>query len=162
MTFKYVSGGGLLLQRFGKLARACLLGLKQPHVLDRDRGLVGKGLQQVNVPLGEATGLTSGNDDCSNWSVITEHRDRENASPPTSNRDFARVLRISRHVLDLRDRAREDRSARGLVNLWGVVDTFGGGPRPPLAESYDRLRYEAACHRIGAPRPSARRGDALR
>jgi hypothetical protein len=34
-----------LLQRFKKLARARLLGLEQPHVLDRDHRLVGKGVQ---------------------------------------------------------------------------------------------------------------------
>jgi hypothetical protein len=83
------------------------------------------------VPLGEATGFTSGNDDCSDGIAITEHRNSENTSPPTSNRDFARVLWISRHVLDLRDRAREDCPARRLVNL--------RGPWIHSAEDFDRL-----------------------
>ena len=33
----------LLLQRFGKLPRALLLRLEQPHVLDRDHRLIGEG-----------------------------------------------------------------------------------------------------------------------
>ena len=43
----------LLLQRFGKLPRALLLGLKQPHVLDRDHCLVGEGGDQFDLLFGE-------------------------------------------------------------------------------------------------------------
>jgi len=39
-----LGGRGLLLQRFGKLTRALLLGFKQPHVLDGDHRLIGEGL----------------------------------------------------------------------------------------------------------------------
>src|SRR6516165_12721885 len=39
---QHLRGRRLLLQRFGKLARALLLGLEQPHVLDRNHGLISK------------------------------------------------------------------------------------------------------------------------
>ena len=41
-NFEHFGGRRLLLQSFGKLARALLLGLEQPHVLNRNRRLVGE------------------------------------------------------------------------------------------------------------------------
>ena len=43
----------LLLQRFGKLSRALLLRLEQPHVLDGDHRLVGEGGDQLDLLVGE-------------------------------------------------------------------------------------------------------------
>ena len=43
----------LLLQRFGEFARALLLCLEQPHVLDRDHRLVGEGLSQLDLLVSE-------------------------------------------------------------------------------------------------------------
>ena len=45
---QHVGGGGLLLQRLGKVARARLHLVEQPHVLDRDDGLVGEGLHEFD------------------------------------------------------------------------------------------------------------------
>ena len=39
---QHLGGRGLLLQRFGELARALLLRLEQPHVLDGDHRLIGE------------------------------------------------------------------------------------------------------------------------
>ena len=50
---EHIRGRGLLLQRFGQVARARLHLVEQAHVLDRDHGLVGKGLQEVDLALGE-------------------------------------------------------------------------------------------------------------
>ena len=47
----------LLLQRFGQLARALLLGLEQPHVLDGDHGLVGEGLDEGDLLVRERLDL---------------------------------------------------------------------------------------------------------
>src|SRR6516164_8753717 len=41
----------LLLQRFGQLARALLLRLKQPHVLYRDHGLICEGCYKIDLLL---------------------------------------------------------------------------------------------------------------
>ena len=45
----------LLLQRLGKLARARLHLVEQPHILDRDHRLVGECRNQFNLLLGERT-----------------------------------------------------------------------------------------------------------
>ena len=49
-----------MLQRLGKLARALLFGVKQPHVFDGDHGLVGEGLQQLNLSVGKRCGFSFG------------------------------------------------------------------------------------------------------
>ena len=48
---QHVGGRGLLLQRFGQVARARLHLVEQPHVLDRDHGLVGEGLDEFDLAL---------------------------------------------------------------------------------------------------------------
>ena len=50
---QHVCGGGLLLQRFRQLARARLHLVEQAHVLDRDHRLVGEGLDQLDLLIGE-------------------------------------------------------------------------------------------------------------
>jgi len=69
------------------------------------------------VPVGETTNFISDDVDCSDGRAITQHRHRENASPLTGQGDFAGVLPVGQHILDLRDLACEDRPARGLVGL---------------------------------------------
>ena len=49
MTFKTSAGGGLELQRLLQLPRACLHLLEQPCVLDGYDGLIGEGLNQLNL-----------------------------------------------------------------------------------------------------------------
>ena len=53
MTLKHLGGRRLLLQRLLQLACARLLLLEQPRVLDGDDGLVGEGLEQLDLLLGE-------------------------------------------------------------------------------------------------------------
>src|SRR5215470_7722855 len=43
----------LVLAGLFKLAALFLDFVKQPHILDRDRGLVGEGRDQLNLPIGE-------------------------------------------------------------------------------------------------------------
>ena len=50
---QHLGRGGLLLQRFGELALARLHLLEQPRVLDGDDGLVGEGLEQLDLLVGE-------------------------------------------------------------------------------------------------------------
>ena len=52
-----VAGRGLLLERLGEVAVARLQLLEQAHVLDRDDGLVGEGLQQRDLRVGETARL---------------------------------------------------------------------------------------------------------
>ena len=54
MTLKHLGGRGLLLQRFGKLVACAPAQLvEQPRILDRDHGLVGEGLDQLDLLVGE-------------------------------------------------------------------------------------------------------------
>ena len=49
MTFRTSDGRGLLLQRFGQIIGALLHFVEQSHVLDRDHGLVGEDVHQLNL-----------------------------------------------------------------------------------------------------------------
>jgi hypothetical protein len=62
-----------------------------PILYGGDASLIGKGLQQFDVPIGKTTNFISCDDNGSNRSAIAEHGHRENASPLDGN--FARVLR---------------------------------------------------------------------
>src|SRR6516165_7751705 len=57
----------LVLARFGKLAALILNLIEQPHVLDRDSGLVGKGHHQFNLPVGEWPHQVSCQSDNAYW-----------------------------------------------------------------------------------------------
>ena len=50
---KHIGGRGLLLQRLREIARLRLHLVEQPDILDGDHGLVGEGLQQVDLLVGE-------------------------------------------------------------------------------------------------------------
>ena len=52
-----VAGRRLLLERFSQVTVAGLEFLEQPHVLDRNHGLVGKGLEQSDLPVQVGPGL---------------------------------------------------------------------------------------------------------
>ena len=51
-----LAGGGLLLERFAQFPVARLEFLEEPNVLDRDHGLIGKGLQQSDLFSGNGPG----------------------------------------------------------------------------------------------------------
>ena len=51
ITLQHFRGRGLLLQRFGKFARALLFGFEQPHILDCNQRLIGEGLQWLNLSI---------------------------------------------------------------------------------------------------------------
>ena len=53
---EHVGGGGLLLQRFTQL-------VEQPRILDGDDGLIGEGLNELQLFVGKGTGFRSENDD---------------------------------------------------------------------------------------------------
>ena len=50
---QHIARRGLILERLRQLARARLHLLEQPRVLDGDHGLVGEGLQQLDLLVGE-------------------------------------------------------------------------------------------------------------
>ena len=70
----------LLLQRFGKLARALLLRLEQPRVLDRDHRLVGEGLDQLDLLLSERPYGSAMQDEHANRNPLSQKRHAEDCA----------------------------------------------------------------------------------
>ena len=62
----------MLLQRLGELGGARLHFLEQARILDRDDGLVGEGLEDGNLLLGEWPHLRPANDDCADRNVLPQ------------------------------------------------------------------------------------------
>src|SRR5262245_61968926 len=91
---------------------------EQPYVLDRDDGLVGEGLQQVDMPVGEAADFIPEDDDDTDRRDIAQHRHRQDASPAASEDKLARNMGVSERVLELHDRSSEDRSTRDQFDSW--------------------------------------------
>jgi hypothetical protein len=69
--------------------RGLLRLFEQPDVLDRDEGLVGKGLKQCDLVVGETTGLAACERKCAGRLVVTEHRYDHHASNSARTGDRA-------------------------------------------------------------------------
>src|SRR5262249_25800323 len=94
-----LTGGRLLLQRLLRL-------VEEPHVLDGDYGLVGKGLKKRNLSRGKLTRLAAINTDRSDRAPVPPHRHRERAPDSESARQRATPFghADSFHVGDLSQR----------------------------------------------------------
>src|SRR5262249_47248709 len=66
--------GSQLAHRAREVVGKSLEFLEEPHVLDRDDGLVGEGLQEVDVLLGEGARRSPRNGDRPDWTPFPEHR----------------------------------------------------------------------------------------
>ena len=60
MTFEDIACSSLILERFGKIASLGLNLLEESHIADGDHGLVGKGLEQGDLLVGERVYLAHG------------------------------------------------------------------------------------------------------
>jgi len=81
--------GGLPIERLDEVTIASLQVLEETHVLDRDDGLIGEGLEQRDFVVGEAAGLPSSHGDRPERFVVTEKGHRHHASIPASTGDGA-------------------------------------------------------------------------
>ena len=88
MTLSTSAGSGLLLQRFGELAGALTQLVEQPRVLDGDHRLVGEGLHQRDLLVGEGSHLLCGRCNAADSSFPREKRNHKNAR-------YADILRRS-------------------------------------------------------------------
>ena len=79
-----VAAAGLVGQRLSQVAGLRLHLVEQPHILDRDHGLVGEGLQQLLVMDGEGTDL---------YPRDTDHADRRAAVHQRRNQHAAKAAR---------------------------------------------------------------------
>ena len=98
---EHVGGGGLLLQRFGELVTALLLGFEQSHILDRDGGLVGEGLDQRDLLVGERPDFQVINDDDAEQFIAFEDRDAERRADRLEIRCFVGIFRIGLDIEDV-------------------------------------------------------------
>ena len=72
-----LGGGGLLLERLGQLAVARLQLGEQADVLDRDDRLVGEGLEQRDLLVGERANLLATDEDGADGRAVAEQRHGE-------------------------------------------------------------------------------------
>ena len=94
-----VLGSAEVLQRFRQFARSGLNTLEQSHVLDRDRGLVGKGRNQFNLFIGEWPDFGTRQRQDADRDALAKHRNAEDgAKTAQSLRLDKGVFRISLHV----------------------------------------------------------------
>src|SRR5262249_38103344 len=94
-----------------QLAVARLELAEQPHVLDGDDGLIGEGLQQVDLVFGKWPGLRTRYRDDTDWIAFPQHGHEETA-PPADGADqpLMLVLEIGLDIRDVNDGALEDRT----------------------------------------------------
>jgi hypothetical protein len=106
----------LLFQRLGELARARLLGLEQPHVLDRDHRLVGEGGGQLDLLVGERLNASPPNHDDADDVALPEHRHCEDSpmhlllAPQIFGPS---VPRVREDIVNVHDAAVQDSPSRG-------------------------------------------------
>ena len=75
-----IAAAGLISQRLAEIARARLYLVEQLHIADGDHGLVGKGLQQLDVMGRECAGLLAGDADQSDGNPIAQQRDEKHSA----------------------------------------------------------------------------------
>src|SRR5262245_43234115 len=66
----------------GQLPRPPLHFLEQPRVLDGDYRLVGKGLEQIDLSVGEGTNLHASNKKCADGRTCADQRDGQYRAEP--------------------------------------------------------------------------------
>src|SRR5262244_3569819 len=107
-----VAGRGLRVERRPQLTVARLQLREQAHVLDRDDGLVGEGLQELDLAIGERPGLGARHLDDADGSTLPQHGDEEAASPADrAAQGLMLVLRVEVDIGYVDNRALEDRPA---------------------------------------------------
>ena len=121
---QHLRGRGLLLQRLGKLARALLHLVEQPHVLDRDHRLVGERPHQLDLTIRERAGRPAGNRDDANGTALVYHRHGNDGSQlnPTIGLTDRRFQLLGVDVRNVDDRGIDERARRHrrltARNLW--------------------------------------------
>ena len=114
-NLEQLAGRRLLLERDPQLAVAGLQLLEQAEVLDGDDGLVGEGLEELGLAVGEEPRLRPGTKIAPIGLSVSEHRDTEPASPAPARAMSRRTRdRPRRREVDDRGRgSRDPESCRG-------------------------------------------------
>ena len=166
-----LGGGGLLLERFPGL-------VEQPRVLDRDHGLVGEGLHQVDVGLGERLDPAAQQRDHADRLAIAQHRHRQHRAEAVTRLELAHVgvLGVDERndVLDMQQPALEERTpadrraaqrqlvlaCRGRARSSAIARSLSPGDEQPHAAAFRLAEQPGALgdgvqHRLHVGRRSA-------
>ena len=115
-------GRRLLLERLRQVTVPRLELLEQPHVLDRNHRLIGKGLQQLDLTLGEEPDSGSCNAQHADGSPLAEHGDNHLAAVAEEARSgprHGRGIRLDLQVGDVHDLAAKDgQPGQALPTRW--------------------------------------------
>ncbi len=106
----------MLLERLGEIAIARIELVEKAHILDRDHGLVGEGLQQCNLRCGKRAGL--GSSDCNPADDITlaQQRHGEHAAESARcRRARDHVIGVGENIFDHAHRSRRNRTRHGGI-----------------------------------------------
>ena len=113
---QHLGGRGLLLQRLAKIARPRLHLVEQPHVLNRDHRLVGKGAGEFDLSVGERPHPGAPNHDDADDGVLPQHRDGEDGAMHLflAPQIFGpSILRVRENIVNVYDAAVQDSPSRG-------------------------------------------------
>ena len=123
---QYLRGRGLLLQRLRELRRPRLHLVEQPHVLDRDHRLVGKGGDQFDLLLGEWAHAGSLQHDDTDWRSFPQKRDAQHGTKTGNPLSFDEsVFRIRQHVGNVDDLALEQRPSEDPSSPYAPASQWG-------------------------------------
>ena len=87
--------------------------LEEADVLDGDHGLIGEGLQQLDLVVGERAGLLPSDRDGADWSPLAQHRHPERTPSTESLAERLRILSVDTDVWDMHHGALENGAAEG-------------------------------------------------
>ena len=127
-----------LLDRPGELGRAGLQRREQPRVLDGDGCLVGEGLHQSDLTVGERANFESVAQDHAQQLVRPEHGDREYGSKGLHLPRAVGVLGVGLGIMDVDGAPLEGGARRGAAP--------SGSNGIPLNEGYDLGGGVVGCH----------------
>jgi hypothetical protein len=141
----------LLLQGFGKLTRSLLHLLEQPHIADRDHGLVGKCLEQGDLLVAERTHLGAAKHDDADALAFAQQGYAQHGANLGRARKFpcARELFAFRpeQVMHVDRRAVDDRKTGCRVTIDGLSFPHYRN-RPMLGLKHEFVAVPQGCKRI--------------
>ena len=152
-NLQHVAGRGLVLERFLEIARAGVQFVEQADILDRDDGLVGEGLKQVDLPLRKRLDLAARYGDCADRIAVLQDRHREHGAHPRLQDGPQRIFGVRGSIGNVRDFPSQNGARRRAlpagrdrkVTLDGLEDI---GRPPVMRDKMDQRSIEpenAAC-----------------
>src|SRR5262249_19931582 len=93
--------------------------VEQPHVLNRDHRLVGEGLQELDLSVGEQPGLSAGDRNAPNGTAVSQYRDAYGTAIAADRCHRAKgVVGVRVNIRDLRDTSLKYRASRHADPTW--------------------------------------------